>query len=403
MPDSHRPTIFKPPEEPPLGYEAIRDWLQKPRPRLRRAFGWIPLLLSKLYDAGVFIRKNARPGAEWVQEAVRKAQPLVQAGAKIGKRVRNVGHRMSAAAGAFRDPEGKHLGTEGKVRRAGVTTQVYGERITAGSEVAGSILSLFGAMAGVFTPQKPISIGLRESGGVREDAGETPESDGRVVPRQPDKRPSEAAGGRTEPVPKPNERSIDTESGGEAEETPAELPDDPPDSGDAEKEPVEAPDQQPDPGHADESSPESPDEPPDAGDAEEDTGDSTAETPEPDPEAASESPARPERPPPPPTPPAPPEDRFEGVPKAMLPRVKAPLERPSREVLYPLILDLCLLREWTTAKQMARWFSMHRPSLVARHLGPLVDDGLLLLRFPNKVRSRKQAYRTNPDKWPPRR
>ena len=87
----------------------------------------------------------------------------------------------------------------------------------------------------------------------------------------------------------------------------------------------------------------------------------------------------------------------------MLPRVKAPLERPSREVLYPLILDLCLLREWTTAKQMAGWFSMHRRSLVARHLGPLVEDGLLLLRFPNKVRSRKQAYRTNPDKWPPRR
>ena len=279
MPDSHRPTIFKPPEEPPLGYEAIRDWLQKPRPLLRRAFGWIPLLLSKLYDAGVFIRKNARPGAEWVQEAVRKAQPLVQAGAKIGKGVRNVGHRMSAAAGAFRDPEGKHLGTEGKVRRAGKTTQVYGERITAGSEFAGSILSLFGAMAGVFTPEKPISIDLRES--VPEDAGETPESDGRVVPRQPDKRPSEAAGGRTEPVPKLDEPSIDTESGGDDEETPAELPDEAPDSGDAEKEPVEAPDQQPDPGHADESSPESPDKPPGAGDAEEDSADSRRRHPSP--------------------------------------------------------------------------------------------------------------------------
>ena len=100
--------------------------------------------------------------------------------------------------------------------------------------------------------------------------------------------------------------------------------------------------------------------------------------------------------------PAPPEDRFEGVPKVLLPRVEALKERPSPEVLYPLILDICLFREWTTAKQMAQWFSMHRRSLVERHLGRLVDEELLMLRFPNKLRSRKQAYRTNPEKWPPR-
>ena len=50
-------------------------------------------------------------------------------------------------------------------------------------------------------------------------------------------------------------------------------------------------------------------------------------------------------------------------------------ERPSREVLHPLILDICRLRDWTTAKELARWFSMHQRSLVHRHLGPMVDDG----------------------------
>ena len=78
-------------------------------------------------------------------------------------------------------------------------------------------------------------------------------------------------------------------------------------------------------------------------------------------------------------------------------------ERTPPDQLQALILDLCLAREWTTAKQLARWFSMHRPGLVQRHIGPLVDDEFLLLRFPDKVRSRNQAYRTNPDKWPPRR
>ena len=341
MPDSHRPTIFKPPEEPPLGYEAIRDWLQKPRPLLRRAFGWIPLLLSKLYDAGVFIRKtpdrersgSRRPSgrrSRSCKRAPRSARGF--ATSATGCRPRRA--PSAIPRGSTSAPKGRSAGPASPPR-----CTASGSRRAAKSRDRSSPCSA--PWPGSFTPQKPISIGLRESGGVREDAGEMPESDGRVVPRQPDKRPSEAAGGRTEPVPKPDERSIDTASGGDAEETPAELPDEAPDSGDAEKEPVEAPDQQPDPGHADENSPESWDEPLGAGDAEEDAGDSTAETPEPDPESASESPARPERPPPPPTPPASPEDRFEGVPKAMLPRVKVPLERPSREVLYPLILDLC--------------------------------------------------------------
>ena len=405
MPDSNRPSLFTRPDEPPLGYEAIRAWLKKPRPLLSSALGWIPLFLSKLYDAGVFIKKNARPGAEWVQKAAKKAEPVVRAGAKVGEGVRNVGARMSAAAGAFRDPEGKNLGRERQVRRAGDTTQKYGERITKGSEVAGAVLSVVEALAGVFESPEPISINPRREGEEpSEDAGEAPESDGRILPRQPDKRPSAPTGERTEPVPDPPQPGADPDSRSEVKEKPAELPQEPPAPGGTVETPGHLPQQTPAPGHAEETLAELPHEAPARDEAEEDpTQSSAADAPERDPEAPPEAAAGLERQPPPATPPAPPEDRFEGVPKELLPQVKSLRERTPANQLHPLILSLCLAREWTSAKQLARWFSMHRPGLVQRHLGPLVDAEMLILRFPDKVRSRNQAYRTNPEKWPPRR
>lgn len=400
MPDSKRPSLFTRPDEPPLGYEAIRAWLKKPRPLLSSALGWIPLFLSKLYDAGVFIRKNARPGAKWVQEAANKAEPVVQAGARIGKGVRNVGTRMSAAAGAFRDPEGKNLGRERQVRRAGDTTQKYGERITAGSEVAGAVLSVVEAVAGVFKSPEPVSIDPRREGEEpSEDAGEAPATDGRFLPRQPDKRPSAPTGGRTEPVPDPPQPGADLDSGGNVQETQAELAHESSRPGEATRTPPEPPQQTLAPDGAEVvTPPDLPEDEPAPAEAEEDPARaSAADALEPEPET------RPERRTPPPTPTAPPEDRFEGVPKELLPQVTSLGERTRPEHLHPVILDICLAREWTTAKQLARWFSMHRRGLVQRHLGPLVDQERLILRFPDKVRSRNQAYRTNPEKWPPRR
>lgn len=405
MPDSNRPFLFTRPEEPPLGYEAIRAWLKKPRPRLRRALDWVPLLLASLYDAGLFIRRNARPGAEWVQKAARKAEPVVRAGARIGQGVRNVGTRMSAAAGAFRDPEGKNLGTERQVRRAGDTTRKYGERITAGSDVAGAVLSVLETLTGVFTPQQPISIDpRREDEKPSEDAGEAPAPDGRLLPRRSDKRPSTPTGGKTDRNPKPPQSGADADSRGDAKEHPAELTHESPVPSEAAETPPEPFPESPAAGRAAETPPNLPEEVPAPAEAAEDPPrTSTADAPVPNPEAPSESTARPERRTPSAPPPAPPEDRFEGVPKELLPQVKSLRERTPPDVLHPLILSLCLAREWTTAKQLARWFSMHRPGLVQRHLGPLVDAELLILRFPDKVRSRKQAYRTNPDRWPPRR
>ena len=399
MPDSNRPSLFTRPDQPPprlRGHPRLAEKAAATAEQCPRLDSPLPL---QLYDAGVFIRKNARPGAKWVQEAAKKAEPVVRAGAKIGKGVRNVGTRMTAAAGAFRDPEGKNLGRERQVRRAGDTTQKYGERITAGSEVAGAVLSLVQTLAGVFKSPEPISIDPRREGEEpSENAGEAPEPDGRFLPRQPDKRPSARAAGGTAPVSNPPQAGADPDSGGDVQETQAELPHESPASEEATRAPPQPPEQTTAPDRAEVTPPDLPEEEPNPAEAEEDPArTSTAEALEPEPET------RPERQPPPPAPPAPAEDRFEGVPKELLPQVTSLKERTRPEHLHPVILDICLAREWTTAKQLARWFSMHRPGLVQRHLGPLVDQERLILRFPDKVRSRNQAYRTNRDKWPPRR
>ena len=435
MPDSNRPRLFARPEKPPFGYEAIRDWLKKPRPLLRSVFDWVPLLLSNLYDAGVYIKKNARPGAAWVQRATKKAEPVVKALAEIGKRVRNLGRRTTAAADAFRDPEGKNREAERKALRAGDTTQRYGEQITAGADVAGAFLTVLKGLAGLFKPEPPISI--RPTGESRKDAEEAPTRESRSLPHPPDKRHAAPTGGRADGGPTTDPPRADPESTGDAEQTPPEIPHQPPAPGAREEEPPapgareeEPPtpgareEEPPTPGAREEEPPapgareEEPptpgareEEPPTPGAREEEpptpatakeapAAAAAANPPEPDPKTRSETPAHPE-PPPPPTPPAPPENRFEGVPKVLLPRVEAFGERTSATVLHALILDICLAREWTSAKQLADWLSVHRRNLVQRHIGPLVDDGFLILRFPDKVRSRKQAYRTNPEKWPP--
>jgi len=409
-------------DDTPPGLDAIRSWLRKPHPWFRGVWLWVRWILQGLRDAFRFLATNAPRAAEKVRIVARKGAPVVRAAARVGQGMQRVGVRVSAAAGAFRDPDGKGGGAEGKVRRVGRTTQQYGDRITAGAEVAGAIFSMLGGVAGVFKPKPPISIDPRdEVEGPSEEAEEVPEPDGRFLPRQPDKRPSALAGQRTEPVPDPPQPGADPDSGGDVKETAAELPHESRTSGEAAKTPPE-PAQEPPapggatetppelqhqpsaPGHAEMTPPELPHEPPTPAEAEEGPAHtSTTDAPEPDPAAPSKSPARPERRTPPPTPPELPEDHFEGVPKELLLEVKSIRGGERLEPLRPLILSICLAREWTTAKQLARWLSAHRRSLVQRHLGPLVDQERLILRFPDKVRSRNQAYRTNPEKWPPRR
>ena len=162
---------------------------------------------------------------------------------------------------------------------------------------------------------------------------------------------------------------------------------DPP--GEGTPEPIPTPDPDPDPGPTPEPEP----------------------TPRPDPTSEPDPDPSPPTPAPPPSEPAPAipseadlEARLEGVPEVLLPQVRAAVieGRSPRDVLHPLILEICYRRDWSTPKQLARMLDMHRSSLTERHLGPLVRDGLLELKYPDRPSSPRQAYRTCRDRWPPR-
>ena len=378
MPDSNRPFLFQRPEEPPPGLQAIRAWLRKPRPWLRGVVDWVRLPLSRLVDAWEFTKRNAKPGAAWVGRIVEAAKPAVQVLAKAGQAIRKIGVRASAAASAFRDPDGKRGGTEAKIREAGDDAQRYGGRIEAVAKVAKSALSALGALATVFQGDPPTQVRLRDSEEPDDVPDDAPAPDERLLPRPPPKRLPKSVSDEGSPAPAPHQNGPDAGHDDEPGEAPSEPSD------------VQAV-------------------PDDAAAEQAPTPSSHRPAPVPDPIPSPRPPT--DRPPPsverapqPAPNPAPddnPEERLKGLPKVLHRPVLALGERPLREVLYPLILDICRMREWTTAKQLARWFSMHRRSLVNRHLGPMVDAGLLELQFPDSPRSPRQAYRTSPEKWPP--
>ena len=89
------------------------------------------------------------------------------------------------------------------------------------------------------------------------------------------------------------------------------------------------------------------------------------------------------------------DDGFDGLPREFIPQARAARIRPPEaEPLQILILEICRRRDWTTPKQLAGWFDMHRRSLSNRHIRPLVEAGLLERKFPDSPNSPKQAYRT---------
>ena len=94
------------------------------------------------------------------------------------------------------------------------------------------------------------------------------------------------------------------------------------------------------------------------------------------------------------------ETRLKGLPPILHKWVRDLGPRPRRESLHALILKICSLREWTTSEDLARFLDMHQSSLVQRHLSALVEAGLLELKYPDKPRHHRQAYRTRPEAAP---
>ena len=89
------------------------------------------------------------------------------------------------------------------------------------------------------------------------------------------------------------------------------------------------------------------------------------------------------------------EDRLKGLPEGAAPprpgTRRAPVAGGALSA-HPGHLPSCA--NGPPPSNSRGWFSMHQRSLVHRHLGPMVDAGLLELQFPDSPRSPRQAYRT---------
>ena len=378
------------PETPP-GLEAIRAWIGKPRPWLRGIQLWIEHIREEGPETWKRLRERGLRAARWLRRALRRIAPATRPVAQLGQIIGELGEMICRVADELHDLLGKQTETGTQFREVGRIAQRAGVLIVSTTRLSGKALTQLGRLLALLT--------ALEAAPTPAPPPEPPKQ-----PPKPDPVPSEVP----KPDPKPDEGPADEQPEPQPGATP---PDGPgrarsesatpvpaphvPAEGTREPVPPTPPDPTPEPPTDPRPDP-TPEPPPDP---------RQGPTPAPDPDSSPSTPT------PPPSDPAPAipseadlEARLEGVPAVLVPQVRAAVlkGRSPRNVLHPLILEICYRRDWTTAKQLARWLDMHQPSLTERHLGPLVREGLLELKYPDRPSSPQQAYRTCRDRWPPR-
>ena len=368
--------LFQKPEKPPLGLETIRAWISKPRPLLRSAWDWVPLILSRFPIAWEFVKKQRAPAARLLRRAAAKGEPLAKGAAWFGGMLVELGVSGRAAAGALRDPRNERGETAAKIEEGADTVRQLGRWIGAVASVFEKVFAIVEGVGKLLQPKAP--------------ASKLPE-----IPPKPAENPDAIPPPRPSPPaePVPPRRPLPS-----PEPPPAPQPEPSP-------EPPPAPQPEPQPQPQPEPAPPGPSpEPPPAPQPEPQPEPPTEPQPEPAPPEPQPAPptATPPSPPPKPAPPEPAPPDLKGLPRVLHRRALALGPRPDHEVLRVLILDICLLRQWTTAAELAGWVSMHQPSLVARHIRPLLKAGLLKLKAPDRPSSPQQAYQTRKDRWPPK-
>ena len=351
--------LFQKPERPPLGLETIRAWIRKPRPLLRSAWDWVPLILSRLPKAWKFVKKQRVPAAKLLRRVAAKGAPLAKGAAWLGGMLVELGVSGRAAADAVRNPRNARGETAAKIEEGADTVRQLGRSIAAIASVLEKVFAIVEGVGRLLQPKAPASNSPERPPEPAETPDDTP-------PPRPFPPAKEEPSQRPLPSPEP---------------PPAPQPESPP-----EPQPIPQPDPQQEP-QPEPAPPEpSPDLPP----------------PEPEPEPAPPQPPAEPQPAPPSPPPKPAPPDLKGLPKVLHSRALALGPRPLHEVLRALILDICLLREWSTGAELAGWVSMYQPSLVARHIRPLVRADLLKLKFADRPSSPRQAYQTRKDRWPPK-
>ena len=392
------------PETPP-GLEAIRAWIGKPRPWLRGIQLWIEHIREEGPETWKRFRERGLRAARWLRRALRRIAPATRPMAQLGEIIRELGEMICRVADELRDLLGKQTETGTQFREVGRIAQRAGALIVSTTRLSGKALAQLGRLLALLAALETAPEPVPPPGPPKQ----TPETD--PVPPgdpQPDPRPAEDPA-EEQPEPQPGHTPPDGSGRAPSESatsvpapqapvegTPEPVPPTPADPApELPPEPSPDPTPEPEPDPRPEPAPEpSPDPTPEP-----------APDPSPDPDASSSTPTPPSSKPAPAIPSEADLDaRLEGVPTVLLPDVRVTVlkGRTPRDILHPLILEICYRRDWTTAKQLARWLDMHQASLTERHLGPLVRAGLLELKYPERPSSPRQAYRTCRDRWPPR-
>ena len=379
------------PETPP-GLDAIRAWIGKPRPWLHGIRLWIKHIRSEGPETWKLLRERGLRAARWLRRVLRRIAPVTRPVAQLGEIISELGGMIRRVADELHDLLGKQTEAGTQFREVGLIAQRASVLIVSTTRLSGKALTLLGRLLALLAALEAAPEPATPPGPPKPPPEPNPVPPG--VP-QPDPKPDETPA-EEQPEPHPGPTPPDGSGRASSESaTPSPAPHAP-----TEGTPEPVPPTPPDP---------TPEPPPDP------SPDPTPEpdpdpTPEPAPDPSPDPDSSPSTPTPPPSEPAPAapseadlEARLEGVPPELHPQVRIVKGRTPRDVLHPLILEICYRRDWTTPKQLARMLDMHRPSLTERHLGPLVRAGLLELKYPDRPSSPLQAYRTCRDRWPPRR
>lgn len=350
------------PEEPP-GLDRIRGWLRRPRPRLRAVWLWLRWLGRGIAGGAGWVGRNALPAARGMgriaaggARVARAAAHIGRSAGKVGASLGEMGSGMSAAGGRFGRIGSALSNAGGRVRR-------FGRGLRRTGRGAADGLDSVSALGRRLDSDAPLGPPPAEE--LPPPAPEEPESGSPPVERpRPPRTRKTASSATASPAP------------------PATPPEPPPEADRPGKPPAGAARKAASKRKRKRSSP-----PPPPAPAKE--TDAPAKSP---PALSKTPPAAPKAPPAPPeTPPS--DASADALPEALLTRIAALGKRPRKQALRSLILDICRVREWTTATELAAILGVGRRSLSTRHIAPMADAGLLERRYPDNPTNPAQAYR----------
>ena len=81
------------------------------------------------------------------------------------------------------------------------------------------------------------------------------------------------------------------------------------------------------------------------------------------------------------------------LPACILNQITRLGKRPRQENLRPVIHGLCNQGRWVTSSELAQLLNVRQSNLSRGHLGPMVAEGSLVMRFPDNPTHPGQAYR----------